>query len=82
MLLHQAKTTKKLSKEWKTAIELIRNIRNSVQGHSKSGKLTKHDYENKMSQLRHSVVKGLEYVTEEKFEQIIEGKETKSLSEV
>ena len=81
VLLYKAKLTKKLSSERKTAIELIRDIRNSVQGHSESGTLTRYDYENKMSQLRHSVVNVLGFVTEKKFEQIIEGKETKTLSE-
>ena len=75
LLLHSAKIKKKLTNECKTAVELITDIRNSVQGHSKSGKLTKHDYENKMSNLRNAIVNDLGFMKEEKFNQILEGKE-------
>ena len=77
VLLHSQKCSDKLRNDstffgCKAAVEKITSIRNSVQGHSSSGELTKYDYDNEIDKLRIAVVDGLGYDAED-FKQAIEG---------
>ena len=78
VLLYSKVSKEKLSNDkafdgCKEAVDSITTIRNYVLGHSESGEMTKHDYDNKMSKLREAVVNGLRF-SEEEFEKAKEGK--------